>query len=194
MIDILTQFDKSSNTIDYSLEKTEFLNISKHRDVWDISSISNIFGYIIVNKYLKILGNDENFGIKWANGIYEKYYDANSLLVAYDIFGGLFVIKDYHSGGEQIWYFAPDTMNWENLKITYHNFVKWICTDEFSLFYSDFPIEYVINNSIQIEEDGVLLIYPYLWSKEYKIATPTINVVPFRELFELNRDMYIQLN
>lgn len=191
MINILTQFNKSNNIIDYRLEKAEFLNINKDRNIWDVSSISNIFDYITVNKYLKILGNDTNFGIKWANGIYEKYYGATSLLVAYDIFGGLFVIKDYQFGGEQIWYFAPDTMNWENLKITYHNFVKWICTDEFSFFYSDFPIEYVRDNPIQIEEDSVLLIYPYLWSKEYKIGTPTINVVPFRELFELNQDIYI---
>lgn len=194
MIDILTQFDKSNNVIDYRLEKTNFSNIGKNGDIWDVSSVSNRFSYIIVNNYLKILGNDTRFGIKWANEIYEKYYGATSLLVAYDIFGGLFVVKDYQFGGEQIWYFAPDTMNWENLKITYHNFIKWVCTDEFSLFYSDFPIEYTMDNLLRIEEDNVLLIYPYLWSKEYRLGIPTINVVPFRELFWLNQDIYRQLN
>ncbi|HEM2744417.1 TPA: DUF2625 family protein, partial [Streptococcus suis] len=134
-----------------------------------------------------------NFGLKWANNIYGNSYDKTSLLVAYDIFGGLFVIKDYQFGGEQIWYFAPDTMNWENLEITYKSFIKWICTDEFSLFYSDFPIEYIYSQSIKIEKDEVLLIYPYLWSKEYKTGVPSINVIPFKELFELNQDIYRQL-
>ncbi|QTU83573.1 DUF2625 family protein [Carnobacteriaceae bacterium zg-C25] len=55
-------------------------------------------------------------------------------------------------------------MVWKNLKITYQNFIKWICTDEFLLFYSNFPVEYMSQNLVQIEKEAVLHIYPYLWS------------------------------
>ena len=190
MKNILIKFETSNNAIDYRIDNEELLNGDNCEDTFDVNSISEIFGYITINRYLKILGNDPDFGLKWANNIYGKSYDKTSLLVAYDIFGGLFVIKDYQFGGEQIWYFAPDTMSWENLEITYKSFIKWICTDEFSLFYSDFPIEYIYSQSIKIEKDEVLLIYPYLWSKEYKTGVPSINVIPFKELFELNQDIY----
>ncbi|MHC3597463.1 DUF2625 family protein [Streptococcus suis] len=193
MKNILIKFETSNNAIDYRIDNEELLNGDNCEDTFDVNSISEIFGYITINRYLKILGNDPNFGLKWANNIYGKSCDKTSLLVAYDIFGGLFVIKDYQFGGEQIWYFAPDTMSWENLEITYKSFIKWICTDEFSLFYSDFPIEYIYSQSIKIEKDEVLLIYPYLWSKEYKTGVPSINVIPFKELFELNQDIYRQL-
>ncbi|MBS4769971.1 DUF2625 family protein [Carnobacteriaceae bacterium zg-ZUI240] len=191
---ILTTFDKSNNVIDYKLDSEEFLNINIYEDIWNVNNISNIFKYITINKYLKILGNDTNFGIKWANDIYSKRYGVESLLVAYDVFGGLFVIKDYQLGGNQLWYFAPDTMVWENLKITYQNFIKWICTDDFLLFYSNFPVEYMSQNFVQIEKEAVLHIYPYLWSQEYKTVNPSINVISFRELFELNQDIYRQLS
>lgn len=191
---ILTKFDKSTNVIDYNLDRREFINITNNDDIWTVHNISNIFKYIIVNKYLKILGNDTNFGIKWANSIYAKSYGTQSLLVAYDVFGGLFVVKDYQAGGNQIWYFAPDTMDWENLKITYQNFIEWVCTNEISLFYADFPTEYVRQSFVRIEDDDVLHIYPYLWSKEYKNVNPSINVISFRELFELNQDIYRQLD
>lgn len=193
MKNILIKFETSNNAIDYRIDNEELLNGDNCENTFDVNSISEIFGYITINRYLKILGNDPNFGLKWANNIYGKSCDKTSLLVAYDIFGGLFVIKDYQFGGEQIWYFAPDTMSWENLEITYKSFIKWICTDEFSLFYSDFPIEYIYSQSIKIEKDEVLLIYPYLWSKEYKTGVPSINVIPFKELFELNQDIYRQL-
>ncbi|HFI0151188.1 TPA: DUF2625 family protein [Streptococcus suis] len=194
MKNILYKLNNSNNAIDYRIDDKKLLNIYNYEASFDFSSISDVFGYITVNKCLKILGNDSNFGIKWANNIYEKNYGTASLLVAYDIFGGLFVIKDYQFGGKQMWYFAPDTMSWENLNITYESFIEWVCTDEFSLFYSDFPIEHIRANPIRIEEDNVLLIYPYLWSKEYKTGVPSINVISFRELFELNQDIYRQLN
>ncbi|HFI0817451.1 TPA: DUF2625 family protein, partial [Streptococcus suis] len=119
MKNILIKFETSNNVIDYRIDNEELLNGDNCEDTFDVNSISEIFGYITINRYLKILGNDPNFGLKWANNIYGNSYDKTSLLVAYDIFGGLFVIKDYQFGGEQIWYFAPDTMNWENLEITY---------------------------------------------------------------------------
>ncbi|MGT2715882.1 hypothetical protein [Streptococcus respiraculi] len=72
--------------------------------------------------------------------------------------------------------------------------MKWVCTEDFSLFYLDFPIKYIKDHPVQMEEDSVLLIYPHLWSEEYKSGTPTINVISFRELFELNQDIYRQLN
>lgn len=192
--DILKSFNKSNNVIDYRVEDIECLDNDTSKNALGVSDITNHFQYIIVNKYLKILGNDKKFGINWANNIYRTNYNSDSLLVAYDIFGGLFIIKDYQVSDGKIWYFAPDTMTWENLEVTYKDFIKWVCTEDFSLFYLDFPIKYIKDNPVQMEEDSVLLIYPYLWSEEYKSGTPTINVISFRELFELNQDIYRQLN
>lgn len=192
--DVLKNFDKSNNIVDYSIKDTKYQDADISKKVLDVSSITDFFRYIIVNGCLKILGSDEKFGMNWANSIYNKDYNSDSLLVAYDIFGGLFIIKDYKAGNEEMWYFGPDTMTWESLEVTYPDFIRWVCTDDFSLFYLDFPTKYLKYNPVQMEEDNVLLIYPYLWSKEYKQGNPIINVVPFRELFELNQDIYRQLN
>ena len=59
------------------------MKIYNYEASFDFSSISDVFGYITVNKCLKILGNDPNFGIKWANNLYEKNYGTMSLLVSY---------------------------------------------------------------------------------------------------------------
>ncbi|MGT2715883.1 DUF2625 family protein [Streptococcus respiraculi] len=115
--DILKSFNKSNNVIDYRVEDIECLDNDTSKNALGVSDITNHFQYIIVNKYLKILGNDKKFGINWANNIYRTNYNSDSLLVAYDIFGGLFIIKDYQVSDGKIWYFAPDTMTWENLEV-----------------------------------------------------------------------------
>ncbi len=43
------------------------------------------------------------------------------ILIAEDILGGLFGLKD-----DFVYYFAPDTNEWECLEIYYTQFVNWL--------------------------------------------------------------------
>lgn len=59
----------------------------------------------------------------------------NAVMIAEDIVGVLFSMD---SNG-MIRYFAPDSLQWENLDITYSQFIQWaVCRERADLFYETF--------------------------------------------------------
>ena len=74
---------------------------------------------IIVDDWIRILGSEGTYnkGILWYNEIFEI---ENMIIIAHDIVGGIFAIDNF----DEIWYFAPDTLAWENLEINYAQFIN----------------------------------------------------------------------
>ena len=86
---------------------------------------------IIVDNWIYIFGQEgvENHGIRYYNNnpTYEK--NTNGLfIVSSDIVGGLYAINinRYANGVNLIWYFAPDTLEWECINMKYNEFIAWI--------------------------------------------------------------------
>ncbi|NLM58821.1 MAG: DUF2625 family protein [Clostridium sp.] len=83
---------------------------------------------IIVDSTLRVYANGD--GVDSRN-IYNynlelhKSFGDNVLIVADDIFGGLFAVNNGGFQGEigEIFYFAPDTLEWGNLGINYPEFI-----------------------------------------------------------------------
>ena len=150
------------------------------------------FSYITVNGYLKILGNDSENGFIYCNELFSKCYNPDRCLIAYDIFGGLFAINIEKLNS--IEYFAPDTLEWEDLEIDYKEFLYWEMTNQLDTFYQELIAPDLLTLDLSLEKNEVVLTYPFIWSMEYTPSGAVRKIVPFKELLEMNADFYRQLS
>lgn len=151
-----------------------------------------------INDYLRVLGggNDSINSITSSNEIIRKFYNENKLIIANDIFGGLYALSNRHFDGvaDNVWYFAPDLLEWENLKITYIQFIGWVCSKNLEKFYKSFLWKDMDLFIKDIKGNQGVLVYPFLWSKECNIETADKKIVLFEELITLNADYKKKLN
>lgn len=173
-----------------------------HNDL-DINSqsimgeILNHISSVVINSYFRLLGggNDE-LSIKPFNDKVNKIYSGHKIIVANDIWGGLFAISngDFDGDRRSIWYFAPDLLQWVDLEINYSQFIPWICSDELAAFYSEFMWKDMNSFISTIKTNEAVLIYPFLWAKECVIETANKKIVPLMELIEINAEYKNKIN
>ena len=190
MKEILKKFDVSSNDIKF-LEFNKKITDSIERPQ-ELKFILEYFSYVTVNGYLKILGNDSENGFSYCNELFSKCYNSNRCLIAYDILGGLFAINIEKLNA--IDYFAPDTLEWEDLEIDYKGFLYWVTTNQLDLFYQELIVSDLFKLDLSLETDEVVLTYPFIWSMEYTPSDAVRKIVPFKELLEMNADFCRQLS
>lgn len=145
-----------------------------------------------INDYLSVLGGDENekLNIGVFNREVRSVYPGRKLVVAVDIWGGLFAIGngDFPGNENSIWYFAPDRLQWEDLDVNYTQFFSWVCSVHINKFYADFLCADIVTISKMLKEDEGILIYPFLWSNECNLKTAVKKPVPVVELVQINAD------
>ena len=152
--------------------------------------ISNTSG-IMIDNTIRILGKRSLARRDILS--YNRNKPDGLIIVADDIFGGVFAVNvgNYSVGwgiGE-ICYFAPDTLEWENLEFKYGSFLTLcISTDKFDKFYESFRWKNFSEDCKKVGFDEGMLIYPFLWSKEIDIETADKKVVPIDELFNMNME------
>ena len=173
---IIAEFEESSNDIKF-LEFNKKLTDSIERPQ-ELKFILEHFSYITVNGYLKILGNDLENGFSYCNELFSKCYNSNRCLIAYDILGGLFAINIEKLNA--IEYFAPDTLEWEDLEI------DWVTTNQLDTFYQELIVPDLFTLDLSLESNEVVLTYPFIWSMEYTPSDAARKIVPFKELLEMN--------
>lgn len=115
---------------------------------------------------------------------------SGSLLVADDVVGGFFAINGGAFEGNigDVFYLAPDTLEWENLDMSYSDFVNWALTGDVNRFYETFQWEDWSDMVRKATGDEGILIYPYLWAEGEEIELRSKSIVPINELWELNLD------
>ena len=189
MKEILEEFEESSNDIKF-LKCNKKITDSIERPQ-ELKFILEHFSYVTVNGYLKILGNDSENGFSYCNELFSKCYNSNHCLIAYDILGGLFAISIEKLNS--IEYFAPDTLEWEDLEIDYKEFLYWVTTNQLDTFYQELIVPDFLTLDLSLEKNEVVLTYPFIWSMEYTPSGAVRKIVPFKELLEMNADFYRQL-
>ena len=189
MKEILEEFEESSNDIKF-LKCNKKITDSIERPQ-ELKFILEHFSYVTVNGYLKILGNDSENGFSYCNELFSKCYNSNHCLIAYDILGGLFAISIEKLNS--IEYFAPDTLEWEDLEIDYKDFLYWVTTNQLDTFYQELIVPDLFTLDLSLEKNEVVLTYPFIWSMEYTPSGAVRKIVPFKELLEMNADFYRQL-
>ena len=189
MKEILEEFEESPNDIKF-LKCNKKITDSIERPQ-ELKFILEHFSYVTVNGYLKILGNDSENGFSYCNELFSKCYNSNHCLIAYDILGGLFAISIEKLNS--IEYFAPDTLEWEDLEIDYKEFLYWVTTNQLDTFYQELIVPDLLTLDLSLEKNEVVLTYPFIWSMEYTPSGAVRKIVPFKELLEMNADFYRQL-
>ena len=189
MKEILEEFEESPNDIKF-LKCNKKITDSIERPQ-ELKLILEHFSYVTVNGYLKILGNDSENGFSYCNELFSKCYNSNHCLIAYDILGGLFAINIEKLNS--IEYFAPDTLEWEDLEIDYKEFLYWVTTNQLDTFYQELIVPDLLTLDLSLEKNEVVLTHPFIWSMEYTPSGAVRKIVPFKELLEMNADFYRQL-
>lgn len=133
-------------------------------------------GILIDNGWLRILGSG---GKKlnrtlsgWNKGkSFENIGDVPSfLLIADDVLGGYFAINGGGLGDNlgMIYYFAPESLAWEDLNITYSHFIEWALTGDLEQFYQGFRWQNWQDEVKQLDGNQVFSFFPFLSTQEGK--------------------------
>ena len=153
--------------------------------------ITNIKG-IIIDNTIRILGSgrkNELASIEEYNYEVSKYLGKDIFIIADDVFGGIFALKkDNINADGMIYYLAPDTLEWENLEITYFEFLSFFLSNKSQAFYKTFIWSTFSEDVKSIKYNQGILIYPYLWAKECNVETASKKIVPLIELIQLNAE------
>ncbi|WMT39029.1 DUF2625 family protein [Paenibacillus sp. D2_2] len=89
------------------------------------------------------------------------------LVVAYDAAGGFFALDTgRYEGTGLIYYFAPDSLEWESTELAYSGFIAWLADGDLEQFYQTFRWRGWQKQVRQLERGRVLSYYPPLWSEE----------------------------
>lgn len=167
----------------------EKLNIPK--DLVLECVIKNCNG-ICIDNWIRILGqeSEERHGVAYYNGLSEDDCLSGMFVVANDVVGGIYAINiaRFENDRDIVWYFAPDTLEWESLEINYTEFLAFAAHGDLEGFYKSMRW-----NNWKAECEGIgfdegYSIYPFLWANECKIDTADKRKVPFEEIMNLNFD------
>ena len=162
--------------------------------------IQNTSG-VVIDNWIRLLGSDskKNRGIVSYNlinedGIAEKI--DKMLIVADDIVGGVFALNAGRFSEEigDVWYFAPDTLEWESLNMKYSELIVWIAQGEMDEFYSTMRWNLWKEDSKSVNFNEAILIYPFLWSNEIQIEKADKKIVPVEELLDINQEYSKKFN
>lgn len=115
-----------------------------------------------------------------------KIFDVEELpdykVVGMDLFGGTFLLNI----DGKIDYFAPDTLEFENLGLNYNEFVHWTKNGDIEGFYESLFWDGWEAYAEQADESQGISIYPPMWSNEYNAESASRRIVPLKELFGVN--------
>ena len=168
------------------VEECNNLNIPDNSVLYSVVTNSN---GIIINNWIRLWGqnSNDNHGIGYYNALFKN--DIEGLfLVASDVVGGLFAINlnKFNEGNNLIWYFAPDTLDWECLDMQYNEFLAWSMQGNIDEFYSTMRWNNWQEDVKNIGINYALLIYPFLWARECNIEKASKKMVSIDEIIKLN--------
>jgi uncharacterized protein DUF2625 len=118
-----------------------------------------------------------------------------AFIVAHDAVGGFFALNGGAFDGTQrgAFYFAPDTLRWEDLGLSYSDLIAWAMTDRLTVFYGDVRWPGWERDVAVLRGDQGFSIYPPLWSKGVPVENRSRRPVPMGELWATQRDLARQL-
>lgn len=191
----------ATNSIKVKYSESGIYNGAKKLGVNPKSTLGCFLQHIesfVVNGYLRIANGNINGAGNMNSLTYairEQYGYENILVIANDIWGGFFVINngDLSDNKEEIWYFSPDTLEWENTEKNYTQFIDWVCSGNVEGYYQEWMWEDMEEDIKEFSEDEGVFTYPFLWSIEYELTTATRKKVPWVEITAINAQYFKQM-
>ncbi|MBK8898046.1 MAG: DUF2625 family protein [Candidatus Competibacteraceae bacterium] len=149
--DLITQIETSKNNIEIiknDCPDNILLNILQITDRSTLGTIIKFTnGILIKEKFLRLFGGNDSEWTdsikKWNNIPGQENIDnipSGCLFIGFDVVGGFFAINGGYFGQElgKVYYFAPDTLEWENLNMGYSDFISWCISGNVDKFYESF--------------------------------------------------------
>ena len=151
-------------------------------------------GLLIDHGWLRILGSGHSRLTRslasWNEGrtMFGDGQAPGYLLVADDVLGGFFAINGGSLGQElgSAFFFAPDTLEWECLDLSYSEFLIWCLQGDISGFYESLRWPGWEQEISTLSGDQGISVFPFLSAKGPPIAERHRGVVPISELFSLH--------
>ncbi|KWO11224.1 hypothetical protein WM26_01675 [Burkholderia cepacia] len=143
-------------------------------------------GLLVDGGYLRLLGSGHpalpRDIVGWNQG-----RSSGFLLVADDAVGGFFALNGGALGEDtgSVYYFAPDTLEWEPLGIGYGDFVRWSLGGTLSDFYASMRWPGWQADVQRLTTDQCFSFYPFLWTKEGSVERSSRRAVDVAELYAL---------
>jgi hypothetical protein len=119
-----------------------------------------------------------------------------ALLVAHDAIGGVFAINGgaFGAGNHDVFYFAPDALQWESLERGYSDFLRFLFVGDLERFYEGARWKDWERDVASLPADEGFSIYPLPWTVEGKaIELASRTPVPMTELVRFHFEMGEQL-
>jgi hypothetical protein len=159
-------------------------------------------GILIDNGWIRILGAGSEKLTRslpdWNKGkAFKEFGDPTPfLLIADDALGGFFLLNGGSLGDDvgKVYYFAPDSLEFEPLDLTYTDFLQFCFNHDLDNFYKGFRWAGWQQQVAALSCDRVFFFMPPLWTKEGKDFDKTVRkTVPAEEQYHLNLDFKKQL-
>jgi hypothetical protein len=151
-------------------------------------------GILIDGGWLRVLGSGHTRLTRtlpaWNEGRSEGFF-----LFADDAIGGFFAINGGALGTDvkNVYYFAPDSLNWEPLQIGYSEFLQWTLAGELDQFYDWIRWPGWDVDAQKRHGDRCYAFYPFLFTKEGKGGCGQRSEAPVEESWSLQMDLRKQL-
>ena len=120
---------------------------------------------------------------------------ARALIVGHDVVGGFFGLNGGAWAGDLggVFYFAPDTLTWEDLNMSYSSWLKWLSDGDLATFFAPSRWPGWESEVSMVGPDEGLAMYPFLWAEGGPVAERRRAKVPMAELWYANIEMARQL-
>ena len=143
-------------------------------------------GGVVIDNWLRIYGcGDIDFVQR--NKLLIEY---GMMIIAEDVLGGLFGLEK--SG--QMFYFAPDTLEWESIETDYPSFLRWICDKEkVDLFYDIFRFDNWEKTAKSLSFKQGIAHFPFLWANDNGVNRHR-EIIPIEEILMLQLDLSKTIN
>ncbi len=192
----VTVFPSDRDSSEYALHATQVTTRSP------MGAIIYEPGGLVVDKgWLRILGggcSDFTRSLPSWNRDCGKLIDESPpfLLVADDVAGGFFAINGGLLGKDagNVYYFAPDTLNWESMEFGYTEFISWALSGDLRAFYADLRWTDWSAEIAELSPDRTMSFFPFLWAEAESLDSRHCRTVPVLEAFNLQFDFARQLN
>lgn len=150
-------------------------------------------GILIDGGWLRFLGSGHSKFTRtlpgWNQGRSDGFY-----LVADDAAGGFFAINGGALGEDAkcMYYWAPDSLDWEPMRIGFTDFFVWSLSERLAQFYADLRWP-SWREDVAVLTGDQCFSFPFLWTKEGSVMASHREPVPVREAFDLKVDLKHQL-
>ncbi len=150
-------------------------------------------GMLVDHGWLRILGSgSDKMNRSLAGWNAEIGNNINSgdvppfLLIADDVIGGFFALDNGFFGNpSRVFYFSPDSLDWEDTEKGYTDFLLWCFNADLTLFYSDYRWAGWENEVAELNGNQAFTVYPFPFADGPPIGQRSRGVAPVAELFGL---------